>query len=270
MTDENLQNLPKIKKMARSCDALVKWKTETTTNFLNEDIRSGSQTVAIELTTGSKNLFDVRLPKDCTFVVGNERFGISPELLQKCSYAVQIPMYGVNGSMNVSHALGIVLFEWRRQHSFPNSFPNSFRSNEPSSHSEENTSPDAKQQSGVLNQGVRLHSMSSQEEVTLPRLPDDVETELAAMSSLLDETLWILARSTISIRNQEQLIIFGQESKLRSLSRHEQREYDRILGLCDRTMIRRATAASLLSKRGYDMSDPTVLLNEQLENKALS
>ncbi|WP_373693577.1 hypothetical protein [Limnofasciculus baicalensis] len=38
-------------------------------------------------------------------------------MLEHCQQAVQIPMYGVNGSMNVTHALAIVLFEWRIQHS---------------------------------------------------------------------------------------------------------------------------------------------------------
>jgi len=28
-------------------------------------------------------------------------------------------MFGVNGSMNVTHALAVALFEWRRRHTSP-------------------------------------------------------------------------------------------------------------------------------------------------------
>jgi len=112
LTDGHLRDLSRVQKMARNCHALVDWKTETFANFLNEDIENSAPLVAIELTTCSKNLFNVRLPRECTFVVGNERFGISPELLKKCSYAVHIPMYGVNGSMNVSHAFLSIEQTW--------------------------------------------------------------------------------------------------------------------------------------------------------------
>ena len=116
LTENKLQKLSKLKKTARNCEFLVHWHTTTTTNFLNNNIASYPNLIAIELTTKSKNLFQVSLPRDSTFVVGNERFGISSDLLKKCNDAIHVPMYGVNGSMNVTHALAIVLFEWRRQH----------------------------------------------------------------------------------------------------------------------------------------------------------
>jgi len=93
----------------------------------------------------------------------------------------------------------------------------------------------------------------------LPRLPDHVEAELAAMSSLSDRALWILARSTIAIEDQEQFTLLNQEAKLRVLSNQEEKKLDALLDQYDENMIRRAQAASLLGKRGYDMSDPTVL-----------
>lgn len=115
LTETNVHNLSKIKKMARNCEAVVRWKTEPVTDFLEESAKNNPNLIAIELTAHSTNLFDVCFPRDCAFVVGNERFGISAALLARCSQAVHVPMYGVNGSMNVAHALAIVLFEWRRQ-----------------------------------------------------------------------------------------------------------------------------------------------------------
>lgn len=48
-------------------------------------------------------------------------------------------------------------------------------------------------------------------------------------------------------------------SKLRTLSAMEAERLETLLDLYDRMRARRAQAASLLQKRGYDLSDPTVL-----------
>jgi 23S rRNA (guanosine2251-2'-O)-methyltransferase len=71
--------------------------------------------IAIEITDSSKDIFSTELPEKCSFVIGNERHGVPGDILALCKYAVHIPMYGVNGSMNVIQALTISLYEWRRQ-----------------------------------------------------------------------------------------------------------------------------------------------------------
>jgi len=107
---DDLLTHKKIKKIARSSNAL-NIESCSLINYKNE-----VPLIAIELTQLSNNLFDTSLPEKCAFVIGNERHGIDHDLLQRCEYAVHIPMYGVNGSMNVSHALALVLYEWRRQY----------------------------------------------------------------------------------------------------------------------------------------------------------
>jgi tRNA G18 (ribose-2'-O)-methylase SpoU len=104
----------RLRRTARSCDSFVHW------DFCSlESCLGGSESlqplIAIELTAESSTLFDTRLADPCTFVVGSERHGVPAALLARCQSAVHIPMYGVNGSMNVTHALAIALFEWRRQ-----------------------------------------------------------------------------------------------------------------------------------------------------------
>jgi tRNA G18 (ribose-2'-O)-methylase SpoU len=113
----NEQNLGRIHRTARNCDALVSWDLTSPEDFFSRYALTLPPLIAVELTSSSRNLFEVSLPTQCVFVVGNERHGVSSELLGQCQQAVHIPMYGVNGSMNVTHALAIVLFEWRRQHS---------------------------------------------------------------------------------------------------------------------------------------------------------
>ena len=44
-------------------------------------------------------------------VVGNETYGVSKEVLDMADTIVEIPMWGVNKSLNVMVSCGIVLFE---------------------------------------------------------------------------------------------------------------------------------------------------------------
>jgi len=78
--------------------------------------QSQSPLVAIELTDKASNVYTTRLPEHCSFVIGSERHGVSDIILKHCDSAVCIPMFGSNGSMNVSHALALCLYEWHRQH----------------------------------------------------------------------------------------------------------------------------------------------------------
>jgi len=94
-------------------------------SFISEEmffpgIASDYQLVAVETSPKSENLFTVKLPEKVVFLVGNERNGLPTELLEKCQMTVHIPMTGKCKSMNVSHALAVVLFEWQRQMLFPN------------------------------------------------------------------------------------------------------------------------------------------------------
>jgi 23S rRNA (guanosine2251-2'-O)-methyltransferase len=53
-------------------------------------------------------------------VLGNEITGVDDDVLALCDGALDIPMYGVKHSLNVSVAAGIALFEvvesWKRLH----------------------------------------------------------------------------------------------------------------------------------------------------------
>jgi len=44
-------------------------------------------------------------------VVGNETSGVSREVLEMCDSVVELPMFGVNISLNVMVSLGIVLYK---------------------------------------------------------------------------------------------------------------------------------------------------------------
>ncbi len=92
-----------------------------------------------------------------------------------------------------------------------------------------------------------------------PRLPDDVEAELAALPSLSDETLWLLACNTLTTEEQQHLSYLNREAKERALTEEENKQLDALLDKYDRMMVRRAQAALILKNRGHDLSDPSVL-----------
>lgn len=106
----------KISRVARGTDKHIDIQCIPKIEFLGSC--GGLQPmIALELTTRAENLLCTDLPEQCSLVIGSERHGISEEVLDKCQRAVFIPMYGINGSMNVTHALAIALYEWRKQHS---------------------------------------------------------------------------------------------------------------------------------------------------------
>ncbi len=72
---------------------------------------SNLQIIAIEQSTKSVpyDKFDYKLP--ICLIVGNETSGVSKEVLKVCDGIAEIPMFGVNKSLNVVVSLGVVLYE---------------------------------------------------------------------------------------------------------------------------------------------------------------
>jgi tRNA G18 (ribose-2'-O)-methylase SpoU len=78
--------------------------------------RSGVPIIAIENTSGAEDLFKYR-PRDgpCAVVVGNERKGVSRELLRLADRVVQIPMQSAQlNCLNVAAAAAVALYRIAR------------------------------------------------------------------------------------------------------------------------------------------------------------
>lgn len=68
------------------------------------------------LETGGTLIADFEFPPEGTCIVGSEESGVSPECLAlACNNKVTIPLYGAKGSLNVSVATGILLYEWSQE-----------------------------------------------------------------------------------------------------------------------------------------------------------
>lgn len=104
----------KVKRMSRQASKLIPYQTCSLEDFLGM-VEKLPTLVAVEITSQSTDVFTSQLPQDVALVVGGERYGLPEQALQHCAYAVHIPMFGVNSSMNVATSLGIVLYEWHRR-----------------------------------------------------------------------------------------------------------------------------------------------------------
>ncbi len=61
------------------------------------------------------DMYDTPLKGPICLLMGSEENGISPEYLKRCNSLIKIPLVGKTGSLNVSVAAGILLYEIIRQ-----------------------------------------------------------------------------------------------------------------------------------------------------------
>ena len=103
----------RIAKASVGCDKWVKWEyfkdAKSAISNLKSQI-SNLKVVAIEQGKGSIDFRKADYGLPVVFVVGHETDGVSRGALSVCDEVVEIPMFGVNISLNVMVSLGIVLY----------------------------------------------------------------------------------------------------------------------------------------------------------------
>lgn len=104
----------KLSRLARSCEQHLNIIQYSLQQFLQQHHHYQSL-CALEITSESNDLFDTNIIDCDGIIIGHEAQGVRQTLLDICTHAIHLPMYGINGSMNVSHALAVFLYEWRRQ-----------------------------------------------------------------------------------------------------------------------------------------------------------
>jgi tRNA G18 (ribose-2'-O)-methylase SpoU len=79
--------------------------------------RAGGRPVwALEKDASRRSITSVEeFPRDVIFLFGSERFGVPAEVLAECKEVVGIPIYGVNHSLPLAVAAGIVMHEHARR-----------------------------------------------------------------------------------------------------------------------------------------------------------
>lgn len=74
-----------------------------------------SKTTSFAATLNGQSIFDTNFGKEGLLILGNEGNGIRPEILEKVSNKVTIPLFGAAESLNVAVSAGIFCAEVRRK-----------------------------------------------------------------------------------------------------------------------------------------------------------
>lgn len=104
----------RIKKASINTTEWVDWEyystaVEAISNLKNQI--SNLQVISVELDPRAVPYDQVEYNFPVAIVVGHETDGVSEEVMKISDHIVQLPMYGVNISLNVMVSLGIVLYE---------------------------------------------------------------------------------------------------------------------------------------------------------------
>ena len=105
-----------IDKIARDgAEALAVESRRTLPPVLRTLRDEGYRLVGLEQTSGSCDLHEYRFVRRSALVVGNERLGLSEDVLGLLDDVVEIPVYGLPFSYNVASATSMALYEYCRQ-----------------------------------------------------------------------------------------------------------------------------------------------------------
>ncbi len=105
------------KRIARDGAATLAIETHRTLPPMLEQLRGeGYRLVGLEQTTNSADLHSYAFQCRTALVIGNERTGLTPELLKLLDDVVEIPVWGMPYSYNVATATAMALYEYCRQY----------------------------------------------------------------------------------------------------------------------------------------------------------
>lgn len=109
----------RIKKASINTTGWVEWEYVKTAKEAVQRIKyqvPGIKIIAVEQDKRSKQFNKVDYQFPLAVVVGHESNGVSKEVLDMADMIVELPMWGVNKSLNVMVSLGIVLYEIMKSH----------------------------------------------------------------------------------------------------------------------------------------------------------
>jgi tRNA G18 (ribose-2'-O)-methylase SpoU len=104
------------RKIARDGADSVRLEIHRTLPPVLEKLRQdGLRLVGLEQTTNSRNLHEYEFARGTALVIGNERSGLTDDILKLLDDVVEIPVWGLPYSYNVATATAMALYEYCRQ-----------------------------------------------------------------------------------------------------------------------------------------------------------
>lgn len=101
----------KLTKVARSTNQYVDYELHQSLESIQQIVKA-YEVIALDKTSLSIDYINLKRSsnKKILLIIGSERQGICPELLELAHQTIHLPMLGVNTSMNVSVATGIAVY----------------------------------------------------------------------------------------------------------------------------------------------------------------
>lgn len=107
---------PKVAKSALGTQEFLNWTQHRTAGDAVSSLhKRGYSIVALETAEDCAAPHEITFTFPCAILVGNERFGLSAELLKEADTVAKIPTYGRKNSLNVVSAFTVCAYEVRRQ-----------------------------------------------------------------------------------------------------------------------------------------------------------
>jgi tRNA G18 (ribose-2'-O)-methylase SpoU len=104
------------RKIARDSAETLHVETHRTLAPVLDELRAdGYRLVGLEQTSNSQNLHHYRFHRRTALVIGNERTGLTDDILGKLDDIVEIPVWGLPYSYNAATAATMALYEYCRQ-----------------------------------------------------------------------------------------------------------------------------------------------------------
>ncbi len=105
------------RRIARDGADTIEIKSHRTLPPVLENLRrQGYRLVGLEQTTDSTDLHKYQFERKTALVIGNERTGLKPDVLELLDDVVEIPVWGMPYSYNVATATAMTLYEYCRQY----------------------------------------------------------------------------------------------------------------------------------------------------------
>ena len=107
---------PKMEKAAMGTLEYVPWAYfADTADAVGHYKENGFKIVALERSEKSIPIYQLEFAEPAAFILGNEEFGITDDILSLCDQCLLIPQLGIKNSMNVSNAFSILMYELMRR-----------------------------------------------------------------------------------------------------------------------------------------------------------
>ena len=107
---------PQVKKTALGADETVPWEHAGDIRDVIDRLHAEGYTVyALETANGAADISTVTPSFPCALLLGNERFGLDPDVVAAADAVLEIPSHGMKNSLNVVSAFAVAAAFFRKR-----------------------------------------------------------------------------------------------------------------------------------------------------------